>query len=48
VAALLEVEDSAADAGSFVTELNILKRRGVTAELVDEMYHAELAVSLAA
>jgi WD40 repeat protein len=48
VAALLGVDDRGTGTEKFETELNILKKRGVTAELVLEMDHAELAVSMAA
>jgi hypothetical protein len=45
---LLGVEDDETGAQGFATELNILRERGVTAELVSRMDHTELAVSMAA
>jgi hypothetical protein len=48
IADLLGVDDIGASTERFATELNVSKKRSVTAELVLEMDHAELAVSMAA
>jgi hypothetical protein len=45
---LLGVEDDETGAQRFATKLNLLRERGVTAELVSRMDHTELAVSMAA
>jgi hypothetical protein len=48
VTSLLDVKGCGAWAQDFATELKILRERGVTAERVFQMDHAELAVSMAA
>jgi hypothetical protein len=47
-ASLLSLEDGEKGAQRFATELNILRERGGTAELVSRMDHTALAVSMAA